>query len=424
MTSQLLIHYISQYGYAGLFVILGTSILGLPIPDEFLMTFVGFLTYSGQLNLFLAIISAATGSATGITIAYILGKFFQQKVLGHLKKHAGGQRLEKVLSWYQLHGGKLLTIGYFIPGVRHLSGYIAGLSQIKYRNFAFFAYLGLILWTTLFITLGRFLSSRWETFLPIIHRYALLLGTTAVVIFIIFYYIYKKHEYLMAWLREQLSLLPGHYLSLGKQRFFVTVGGLIFITLFIILMGLIQDFVFHEVGEFDNLVVSWLDITSTPLVVGLMRGINALGTHLSIMLWFVLGVVVLRVTTKKWAHVIPLALAWGGGTVIDHLFRFFFRGENINIFENLTPFQAPSSGFLLAAISFYAVTGYIIGRNKSWLSQVIILICGIVLMVLLALSPIYLRIHTPSAMVTSLTMGGLWAIVCVFVYEFRVYKTE
>ena len=410
--------------YVGLFVILATSILGIPIPDEFLLTFVGSLTYSGQLNPFLAIISAATGSATGITIAYILGTFFQQKIFAHLKKHAGSQRLERVLNWYQRHGGKLLTVGYFIPGVRHLSGYIAGLSRLSYRNFAFFAYLGATLWTTLFIVLGRVLGSRWKTILPIIHRYALLLGTTAVVISIIFYLIYKKHEHLMAWLEKQLSQLPSRYLSLGKQRFFVTIAGLLFITLFIILMGLIQDFVFQEVGEFDNLMVFWLDVTSSPLVIDLMRGINALGTHLVLMLWFVLAVVVLRITIKTWTHVIPLVLAWGGGTVIDYLFRFFFRGENINVFENLTPFQAPSSGFLLAAISFYAVLGYISGRKKPWFTQIIILIGGIVLMVLLALSPIYLRIHTPSAMVTSLTVGGLWALVCVFAYEFGVYRSE
>jgi len=424
MTSQLLVHYISQYGYVGLFVILATSILGIPIPDEFLLTFVGSLTYSGQLNPFLAIISAATGSATGITIAYVLGTFFQQKILVHLKKHAGNQRLEKVLDWYQRHGGKLLTVGYFIPGVRHLSGYIAGLSRLSHRNFAFFAYLGATLWTTLFIVLGRLLGSRWKTILPIFHRYSLLLGTAAIVISISFYFIYKKHENLMAWLGKQLSQLPSRYLSLGKQRFFVTVGSLLFITLFIILMGLIQDFVFQEVGEFDNIVVFWLDITSSPWVIDLMRGINALGTHLVIMLWFVLALVVLRVTIKTWTHVIPLVLAWGGGTVIDLLFRLFFRGENINVFENLTPFQAPSSGFLLAAISFYAVLGYISGRNKPWFTQIIILIGGIILMVLLALSPIYLRIHTPSAMVTSLTVGGLWALVCVFVYEFGVYRSE
>jgi undecaprenyl-diphosphatase len=424
MSSHYLIHYISQYGYAGLFFIMVISLLGIPVPDEFLLTSIGFLTYVGRLNPFLAMLFAALGSSTAITIEYLLGTFFQRKVMILLNKHAGSSRIEKVLYWYHRHGGKLLIVGYFIPGVRHLSGYVAGLSRLKYRNFAFFAYLGATLWTTLFITLGRLLGSRWETLLPIFHRYVLLLGTTAVVILIIFYLIYKKHEQLIAWLKEQLSLLPSRYVSLGNQRFIVTVGGLIFITLFIILMGLIQDLVFQEVGEFDNLVVAWMDVTSYPLIIDLMRGINALGTHLTIMFWFVLAVIFLRVTTKDWSPVLPLALAWGGGTVIDLLFRFFFRGENINLFENLTPFQAPSKGFLLAAISFYAVLGYIYGRKKRLLTQIVILICGIVLMLLLALSPIYLRIHTPSTMVTSLTVSGLWVIVCIFVYEFKVYKAE
>lgn len=160
MSSALLIHYITQYGYLGIYVILGISILGLPIPAEFLMTFVGFLSFSDQLNPVLAIFSAATGSMTGITIAYFLGRFFEANVLAYLKKHAGGERLEKVLKWYHRHGGKLLTVGYFIPGVRHLSGYIAGLSHLSYRNFAFFAYLGALLWTSIFIVLGRILGSR------------------------------------------------------------------------------------------------------------------------------------------------------------------------------------------------------------------------------------------------------------------------
>ncbi|ODA40047.1 Alkaline phosphatase like protein [Desulfosporosinus sp. BG] len=66
MTSQLLFHYITQYGYGGLYLIVGTSILGLPVPDEFLMTFVGFLTYSGQLNTILAILFAAMGCCTAV----------------------------------------------------------------------------------------------------------------------------------------------------------------------------------------------------------------------------------------------------------------------------------------------------------------------------------------------------------------------
>jgi len=424
MSSTLLIHFITQYGYVGLYFILLVSILGLPLPDEFLLTFVGFMTFSGQLNPVLAIISSATGSMTGITIAYFLGRVFEAKVLAQLKRYAGSERLDKVLSWYQKHGSKLLTVGYFIPGVRHLSGYIAGLSRLSYRKFALFSYLGALLWTSLFIVLGRTLGSRWKTILPIIHRYSILLGVIAVVLFLAFYLLYQYHERWGAWLTAELLHLPSRYRSLGKRRLLITVGGVAFLGLFIFLMSLIQNFVANDVAQFDELVASGLELVSPPWVIHLMQQINALSTHLVILSVFLVAMFALRNETKQWFHVLPLGLAWGGGALVDHLFRFIFRGENISIFENIVPFQAPNTGFLLAGLSFYAVLAYLLARKRSWLSQLRLLIGGLLLLLLLGLSPVYLLIHTPSAMVTALTVSGLWAFVCVFLYEFRLYQDK
>ena len=422
MSATLLIHYITQYGYPGLYVILLVSILRLPLPDEFLLTFVGFLSFSGQLNPVLAIISSAAVSMTGISIAYFLGRFFEAKVLAHLKKHAGVERLERVLSWYHKHGGKLLAVGYFIPGVRHLSGYIAGLSRLSYRQFAFFSYLGAIAWTSLFIVLGRTLGSRWETILPIIHRYSILLGVISAVLFLAFYLLYKNHERWGAWLTDEFLRLPSRYRSLGKMRFLITVSGAAFLGLFIFLMSLIQDFVANDVAEFDELVASALELVSPPWVIHLMQQINALSTHMVILSVFLVALFAFRRETKQWVHVIPLGLAWGGGALVDHLFRFIFQGENISLFENLVPFQAPNTGFLLAGLSFYAVLAYLLAREKSRLSQSGLLIGVLILLLLVGLSPIFLRIHTPSTMVTALTVSGLWAFVCVFLYEFRLYR--
>ena len=422
MTSQIILHYISQYGYAGLYLIVGISILGLPVPDEFLMTFVGFLTYSGQLNPSLAILFAALGCCTAITIEYLLGTFFQRKVLVLLNKHAGSSKIEKVLSWYHRHGRKLLTVGYFIPGVRHISGYIAGMSRMSYRNFAFFAYMGAILWTSLFITLGRLLGSQWETLIPIIHRYSRILGITTIMLILIFFLFYKNHDRIISWIQNKLSILLSHYESLGKQRVIVLAGLMAFMTLFIILMGLIQDLVFHEVGEFDNFVVALLEATSLPLVINLMRTVNTLGIHTVLIVCLLLATLVIWIRTRLWTHVLPLTMAWGGGTVIDYLFRFFFHGENVEIFKNFTPLQAPTSGFLVSALSFYIFLGYLIGRNQTRFSQILTIICEVVLMFLLAISPVYLRIHTPSTMVTALTVSGLWAFVCVFQYELNLYR--
>ncbi|MFA6807470.1 MAG: DedA family protein [Eubacteriales bacterium] len=239
MTSQFLINIIIQYGYVGLFMIMAITILGIPIPVEFILTFVGFLSFRGQLNPVIAILFATTGCVSGITIAYLLGLFFQHKILINLKKYAGGSRIKKVFSWYQLHGGKLLTVGYFIPGVRHLSGYIAGMSKVKYREFALYSYLGAILWTTPFIMLGRILGSRWKTLLPMIHHYALLFAILVIIFCVLLYLLYKNHEVIMLWFNKKLSHLPRCYFSLVKRRFLVTMGGLISISLFLILMGLI-----------------------------------------------------------------------------------------------------------------------------------------------------------------------------------------
>jgi undecaprenyl-diphosphatase len=193
MTDQLLGYYISQYGYVGVYLILAVSILGLPVPVEFLLTFVGYLTSTCELNPFLAIMAATMGSITGITAAYLLGLFFQIKVLSHLHRHAGKHKLEKVFRWYQEHGGRLLAAAYFIPVVRHLSGYVAGLSKMNYRYFAVFAYLGAVIWASLFVALGRILGSRWQVILSLIHRYALLLGLTAAILCILFYFASRKY---------------------------------------------------------------------------------------------------------------------------------------------------------------------------------------------------------------------------------------
>jgi membrane protein DedA with SNARE-associated domain len=422
MSSALLIHYITQYGYLSLYGILLVSILGLPIPDEFLLMYVGFLSFSGQLNSVFAVLAAAGGSMTGITVAYFLGRFFEAKVLAFLKRHAGGKRLQTVLDWYQKHGGKLLTAGYFIPGVRHLSGYVAGLSRLGYKEFAFYAYLGALAWTSLFIGLGRTLGSRWKIFLPVIHRYSLLLGVTAVIFFLAFYLVYKYHERIGAWFAGQFLNLPSRYQSLGKQRFIVAVGGIVFLGLFIFLMGLIQDFVAQDVAEFDKLIAFGLEFTSPPWVMHLMLQISALSTHLVIFSIFLVAVYSQWLVTKHWSHVLPLVMAWGGGTFIDYLFRLIFRGETVYFFENVVPFQTPNAGFLLASLSFYSVLAYLIGRGRTWLPQLFLLIGVLLLLLMIGLSPVFLHVHTPSEMVTALTVSGLWALLCVFVYEFRLYR--
>jgi len=54
-----------------------------------------------------------------------------------------------------------LLIGYFVPGVRHLTAIFAGMNNMPYRQFAIFAYTGAFLWSTSFFTLGYWLGHEW-----------------------------------------------------------------------------------------------------------------------------------------------------------------------------------------------------------------------------------------------------------------------
>ena len=61
-----LLGWISQYGYAGLFVLLVLGIVGLPVPDEALLVFSGYLISTGRFESLLAFASAFGGSVVGI----------------------------------------------------------------------------------------------------------------------------------------------------------------------------------------------------------------------------------------------------------------------------------------------------------------------------------------------------------------------
>ena len=169
---EIAFHWIGQHGYAGIFSLLIFGIVGLPVPDEWLLTFSGYLVFKRTL-LFIPTFGAAfLGSACGITVSYTLGRIFDTYVLLKYGSyiHITPERLERVHSWFERRGRWTLLVGYFIPGVRHLTGYVAGASELSFSNFALFAYTGAFGWAAVFITLGYVLGEEWNRVLQSIDK--------------------------------------------------------------------------------------------------------------------------------------------------------------------------------------------------------------------------------------------------------------
>jgi membrane protein DedA with SNARE-associated domain len=180
----LLLGWLSQHGYFGMFVLLMLGIVGLPVPDETLLVFCGYLIYKQRLQPVEIFAASLGGSLCGITLSYWLGLKFSRAAIYRYGKYVRitPKHVEDVTRWFQRFGLWLLSAGYFIPGVRHFTALVAGMSQLRWRRFATFAYPGAAVWVATFLTLGYVFGERWEHTSELVHRYSLAaLGVGAVV---------------------------------------------------------------------------------------------------------------------------------------------------------------------------------------------------------------------------------------------------
>jgi membrane protein DedA with SNARE-associated domain len=191
---------ISKYGYIGIFVSLMFGIIGVPVPDETLLTFAGYLVHEGYLKLIPTILIAFLGSTSGITVSYVLGRTLGVRVIKRYGKyfHFTEERLEKTHLWFEKIGRWSLTVGYFIPGIRHVTAIFAGSSKLNYYEFAIFAYSGGLIWTITFVLTGYYVGKEWNKYVGKVESNAaliigIILALSAVVYLITYFYKKKRN---------------------------------------------------------------------------------------------------------------------------------------------------------------------------------------------------------------------------------------
>ena len=175
-------HWISSYGYFGIFSLLLLGIVGLPVPDETLLVFSGYLIFRGTLHPIATLIAAFLGRSCGISISYLLGRLLGRGAISHYGKYFGItlERLEKAHDWFRRIGYWTLALGYFVPGVRHLTAIAAGISELEGPIFMAFAYSGAFVWVSSFLLLGYFFGENWHVVLAMLHDQLVIVLTVLV----------------------------------------------------------------------------------------------------------------------------------------------------------------------------------------------------------------------------------------------------
>jgi len=105
--------------------------VGLPIPDETLLMFTGYLIFKHELEPLPAFAagfweaSVASPSAMRWSHAWTV---FRHRLGRFL--HVVPEDLDHVRAWYEGKGKYGLVISYFIPGIRHLAGLCGGVIAV------------------------------------------------------------------------------------------------------------------------------------------------------------------------------------------------------------------------------------------------------------------------------------------------------
>ncbi len=178
-----ILQWLAQYGYLALFGLLVLGIVGLPVPNETLLVFSGYLVARGRFQLVLTFITAVVGSICGISLSYFIGRTLGYKAVVRFGKYFGvtARQLHHTQLWFEKTGEWLLAFGYFIPGVRHFTALVAGTSQLRFRIFAIFAWSGATVWVIVFLALGYFVGENWRQTLAFLDKYTYLIVVLAAV---------------------------------------------------------------------------------------------------------------------------------------------------------------------------------------------------------------------------------------------------
>jgi membrane protein DedA with SNARE-associated domain len=149
-----------RHGAPLLFVAQLFGIVGLPVPDEVLLTAAGALIKRGDLQSGATIIAAIAGCVTGMTLSYVLGRTVGPRALRRFSV-LQGESIDRGQAWFERSGKWLLAFGCFVPGARHLTPIAAGAVALDFRLFAAYAYPGAVLWSVTFVSAGYYGSNEW-----------------------------------------------------------------------------------------------------------------------------------------------------------------------------------------------------------------------------------------------------------------------
>ncbi|UQD53135.1 DedA family protein [Bacillus methanolicus] len=417
-------HWVSifqQHSYLILFAVIVLELLALPISGEFFMGYAGYLVFQGKMSYFLAVLTVIVAGGIGITVTYWLGRIGGYKLIEKYGRyiHLSPKTYDKIASWMEKSGSKLLVFAYFIPGVRHFTGYVSGISRMTYRTFITPAYVGASLWGFCFITLGKALGPRWDEFHKAAGRY-LIIAILILALFLGGLLIYKMYKSQMKnGLLKLFQYLVFRFRTIRAVEVFLISLAIVLLSLVIWMMGLAQDYLYNEFTQFNEITSYIIHANLQEQWKRVLRGILSLQSpNLYGVLILITIVVIWRKNQNRWLEFLLLTVILLG----MHLYREMIIHVLFYVHSFWKPNSMISADFpnkrAMTTMVVYGVSVFLLLRHTTNVYiQIVIPILSVVFMLFLAIVNIALTPTLPSDIVGGYVYGSVWIFLNFFLFE-------
>lgn len=162
--------FLQDYGvwvYAILFLIIfvETGLVVMPfLPGDSLLFATGMLAaqFPESLNVWLVMILLFIAAVIGDTLNYSIGKQVGMRIVNFKifgKQPVKMEHINKTHSFYEKYGSKTIVIARFVPIVRTLAPFVAGIGKMNYATFLTYNIVGGFIWVFGITACGYFLGN-------------------------------------------------------------------------------------------------------------------------------------------------------------------------------------------------------------------------------------------------------------------------
>lgn len=156
---------VGDYGtwvYAILFLIVfcETGLVVLPfLPGDSLLFAAGALAASGRLDFSLLALLLIVAAILGNTVNYWVGRLVGHELKLRFPRLIRQDHLDKTRAYFERYGGKTIVIARFVPIVRTVAPFAAGIGQMSHLRYQIYNVIGSLLWVLLLVPAGYFFAN-------------------------------------------------------------------------------------------------------------------------------------------------------------------------------------------------------------------------------------------------------------------------